>query len=469
MNFPLRFPVLLAMAFSMAAAKLPYPEEVNPGALRYPYGTDTSLYLDAPVETSATEPPKTHSPTPVPNKAPDEPPKPTAKSGRIFALPPSGKGFIRVLLQEVAKTLAVSSSSKARLHWLKRDGSEGDKNYPAGAIHIAYGREGFRITGAHGESFAGKVASLRLSPGDPDAVLGLNGKNYRGALDIAYDGAGLFCVNVLPMEEYLRGVVPLEMGRMGEGEMEALKAQAVVARTYGYKFMLAKGNAWFDVRASVQDQVYGGVSAEFGTTDRAIRETAGKVLVHHDTLAMCYYHSTCGGMTAARHEVWGGAMIPYLVTRADRDADGQPWCRASRYMHWSEEWTLPELASILRHNLNEAGVRNVPAFHHLKGLRIEKKFADGRVDVLEVRTDRGGFELHGDKIRMGLKTVSGRILRSAKFDIEVSGNRVVAEGGGYGHGVGMCQMGAMARSRAGQDCATILSAYYPGTVMETAE
>jgi stage II sporulation protein D len=293
----------------------------------------------------------------------------------------------------------------------------------------------------------------------------VNGKSYRGSLEFHPEGSGFIVVNVLPLEEYLRGVVPLEMGRHEEARLEALKAQAVAARTYSVKRALDRRGEAFDVYASVQDQVYGGAAAEHPMSDRAVRETAGVLLLHGDTLALTYYHSTCGGRTAARHEAWGGEPIPYLRSVSDLDPEGRPWCGASRYMQWTQSWDADALAAILRKNLPDAGVRSAPPFREITGLEVKSRRADGRVDALEIRTDRGTVTVRGDKTRWALKPSpgTGRILESSRFEIQMTGGRVTATGSGFGHGVGMCQMGALGRAQAGQSYAEILQAYYPGT------
>src|SRR5690606_3757812 len=148
--------------------------------------------------------------------------------------------------------------------------------------------------------------------------------------------------------------VPLEMGRHDETRMEALKAQAVAARTYAVKRALARPREVFDLHASAQEQVYGGAGAGHAVSDRAEREAAGVRRLYGDSRAHTYYHSTCGGRTASRHEVWGGERIPYLITAPDADSAGEPWCRASRYMSWTQTWDADALAAIARRNMAEA-------------------------------------------------------------------------------------------------------------------
>lgn len=430
----------------------PYPEVWNPDPLRFTYETAESLYLPPPAPGIAT-----------PEAAPrDDAP---ARMG-LFA-PPGGIGrTVRVLLHPQTRLLVVSARGGADFQWRGRDGKPRRAPTQTGTVRVERKDNRFTVTPVGRAALpGGDAVALRIAPLDPSVPLEVNGKSYRGALEFHVEGAGFICVNVLPLEEYLRGVVPLEMGRHDESRLEALKAQAVAARTYAVKRALARAGETFDLHSSVQDQVYGGAGAEHPMSDRAIRETEGVLLLHGDSLAHTYYHSTCGGKTANRHEVWGGERIPYLVSIADTDEHGQAWCRASRYMDWTQTWTTEQLSSIARRNMEAAGVRSAPPFTTISGFDVRNRFADGRINQLDLRTDRGTITLRGDKTRWALKPApgTGRILESSRFDIEIGGGKVTARGNGFGHGVGMCQMGALGRAAAGQSYARILHAYYPGT------
>lgn len=423
--------------------RIPYPEVWDPNPLRFPYTAAESLYLP---------------PAPVPDRPP-------VRLG-TFAPPPGTGKTIRVLIQPQTRALRIRAGERADIQWRMPDGRVRRAPSLAGELRVERRDGRFRIVPAAGATLTGDAASaLRVSPFNPENPLEVNGKAWRGAIEIHAEGPGFVAVNTLPLEDYLRGVVPLEMGRHDETRMEALKAQAVTARTYALKRALARAGEAFDVHASVQDQVYGGAAAEHGMSDRAVRATAGVVLLHGDSLAHTYYHSTCGGATASRHEVWGGEPVPYLISAPDTDSEGRAWCRASRYMDWSQTWDAAALAGIVRANLAAAGVRDAPDFRGIRGFTVRGRFSDDRIRLLEILTDRGPIELRGDKTRWALKPApgTGRILESARFDIELNGSRVTAGGSGFGHGIGMCQMGALARAQAGQNYAAILSAYYPGT------
>lgn len=305
---------------------------------------------------------------------------------------------------------------------------------------------------------------LRIVSANPYNLVEVGDTVYRGGLEIIADGEGLMAVNVIGVEDYLRDVLPYELGTLDREALEALKALAVVARTYAYKRMLQNPQADFHLYSDVQDQVYRGVKSEYLLSDRAVRETRGIVLTYADSLVMPYYHSTCGGRTASRHEVWGGDSIPYLVSVPDTDALGQSYCQPSKYTTWTQEWTPAELAGILRRNLKSAGVAEFPAFKTVKGMQITVRASCGRIRTLRIETDKGPLWVKGDKVRWALRPADNeeKILQSAWFDIKGDANHIVAQGRAFGHGIGLCQMGAIGRARADQTFQQIVSAYYKG-------
>jgi stage II sporulation protein D len=164
---------------------------------------------------------------------------------------------------------------------------------------------------------------LRFVPGA--APLRLDGQAYRGALLVHRRGGSLTIVNKLPLDRYLRGVVPWEMP--DDWAREALRAQAVVARSYALATL--KPGTFFDVYADTRSQVYGGIEAESPTTNRAIGSTAGKVLFWSGRVATTFYHSTSGGRTVSIAEAWPRATpVPYLVSVAD------PYDTLSKHHRW---------------------------------------------------------------------------------------------------------------------------------------
>lgn len=287
---------------------------------------------------------------------------------------------------------------------------------------------------------------------------------------------GVTVVNLVDLEEYLRGVVPWEIGRPDADALEAVKAQAIAARTYTIRHLGRWAELGFDVYADTRDQVYRGRTGTAPITDRAVRETAGQVVLYGDDLVRAYYSSTCGGHTSTLTDVWEREGAPYLHGRRDADPFGRSWCRDSAQFRWVEAWSARELGDGLRENLGAEIDRELAAdeFGVLLGLQVIERDGSGRVERLRILTDRASFEVWGDRIRWVLRPVHSRfaILRSTFFEIEEERRdgvlgRVVIRGGGFGHGVGLCQTGALGRARAGQTAAEILQAYYPGARVGT--
>jgi len=202
---------------------------------------------------------------------------------------------------------------------------------------------------------------------------------------------------------------------------------------------------------------------------KAVRQTKGEVLRFGGNLIDAYYHSTCGGSTDDIAQVWGRPPQPYLVA-----ADDDTFCRWSKYSTWTEIWDSATLKKNLATFLVSDSTAPFSSFDRIIALRTEGKTAGGRVRRLVVTTDRGTWEIPADRIRwaLGRPSTGGPVLESARFEIrpefDGSGNliRLTAQGGGYGHGVGICQCGMIGRARAGQTYRQILTHYYPGVTIE---
>jgi len=330
--------------------------------------------------------------------------------------------------------------------------------------------------GGSGPGGSGLPFPLVVRPIASGATLSVRGNPYRGELRIQQaTGGGLTVVNRLDMETYLLGVVPREIGRFDLDIYEAIKAQAVAARTYAITYLGRRQQQGFDVFATVEDQVYGGAAAENETVNRAVRETAGEILTYGGQPITAYYHSTCAGQTAAIDEVWNNAPVAYLVSVRDVDPQGQAYDRSSSRFRWEERWTHEQLVGILNRTLADSlrGRR----ITRIEDMRVLERTPSDRVRRMRIDTDAGSFTVGKDRVRWILPPIRNGsptgILNSSKFDVALtrSGGRVteiVATGGGWGHGIGMCQVGAMGRARAGQDYRTILRTYYPGTEIRRA-
>jgi stage II sporulation protein D len=304
-------------------------------------------------------------------------------------------------------------------------------------------------------------------PADGQTVT-LRGLPYRGEMVLQPgSGGGITAVNRVDIESYLLGVVPRELGPTGSQYPEAAKAQAVAARTYAVKHLGARSRQGFDVYASTADQVYGGAAAEVPLVTQAVQATRGEVLAYGGVPIDAFYHSTCGGRTAAIEEVWNQAPVPYLVSVVDVDpSTGEAYDRMSGRFRWSEHWSAAELAAVLNRTLADSLRGRV--ITEIRDARVVERTPSGRVRRMVVSTDAGDFNLGKDRVRWILLTPRGAVLNSSKFDVSVTRDAggavatVTADGMGWGHGIGMCQFGAIGRALAGQDYRTILSAYYRG-------
>ncbi len=292
---------------------------------------------------------------------------------------------------------------------------------------------------------------------------GLNKACYNGEFIVSANGNKLNAINVIDIEDYLRGVVPYEIGKLDESKFEALKAQAVAARTYAYKHFGSRVAQGFDVYADTRDQVYKGLHSATALTDKAVRETDGVVMTYNGEFITAYYHSTCGGETEGV-VTWGRPDHPYLKNKPDLRPDGTPWCRESNYTEWTREFTEDELRDLFQINAKDAKA-NVPSFSSIKSMRIQDTLKSGRIHTLVIETNNGSFTAKADKIRWLFKR-GGTILPSSFFRIHKNGNEWILKGKGFGHGVGLCQMGARARAQAGQSYIQILTHYYPGITLE---
>lgn len=305
-------------------------------------------------------------------------------------------------------------------------------------------------------------------------TISVDGRPYRGEMLVRSDGPGrVTVVNRVDMEEYLLGVVPREIGRVGAERYEAAKAQAVAARTYAVRYLGRRESLGFDVFATVQDQVYGGIGDEYDLVTRAVRETAGQILTYGGRPIDAYYHSTCAGQTAAIDEVWDQGPVPYLQSVRDIDPrTGRAYDHFSSRFTWTQRWSVAELESILARTLADSLPAGVSSVGRLRDMQVLERTQSQRVRRLRITTSTGSFVVGGDRVRWILLTPAGALLNSSRFDVEVirdaNGNpvEVVANGGGWGHGIGMCQVGAMGRAEAGQDYRTILEAYYVGARIE---
>jgi stage II sporulation protein D len=303
------------------------------------------------------------------------------------------------------------------------------------------------VTGeSHKVREIGSGFRLEAAPGQ---FLELGGHRYRGAIEVFINPVEVpVVVNVLPVEDYLRGVVPIELGPVKYPQLEAQKAQAVAARTFALKNLGGNARFGFDLRSDQRSQAYLGMDSEYPLSDRGIRETRGVVALHRNELIWALYSSTCGGRTEAYHEIFEGGPIEYLRGGADCHDEASP------YHSWEERIQIRKIQAKLDRYADVGG---------LKGLEPLRRSKAGRVVEMRFDGENGVKVLKGIDIRFALGLRSN-FITAMKPIKDASGlvRELIVQGRGWGHGVGMCQVGAVELAARGVKYGDILKHYYNG-------
>jgi len=270
----------------------------------------------------------------------------------------------------------------------------------------------------------------------------VNGTHYLGNIEVWKGKSGMYLINELPLEEYIKNVVSAEVG--ANWDMEALKAQAVISRTYALFQKELNANTNFDLTSSVLHQVYKGSSID-ARIAYAVMNTEGEVLTFNGKLIEALYHSTCGGSTEDAEEVFGKSY-PYLKPVASA-------CATSPYAIWEKKIPLEEIEKAL-------GISGI------KEIAIKSYTSTKRAKTVDIVHSGGVLTIKATELR---KLLGWSRLPSTNFDLSRDSGCIVFEGRGYGHGVGLCQWSALEMSRTGMNYKDILSYFYPGTVLQPYE
>ena len=294
-----------------------------------------------------------------------------------------------------------------------------------------------------GEQF--KIYGIKIKA-DQTADIRINGRRFRGEMDlIRTEDLKLLVINHLDIEDYISGVLYHEISHWWP--MEAIKAQAIAARTFAIYKTLESSGKDYDLRSDIYSQVYGGRTSEKFRTNRAVEATSGEVLVYKNEILPAYFHATCGGYTENASLLWNVNIKP-LKGRACKYCKGSP--------HFS--WTKEILFSDIEKRLKEAGYK----IKRIKNIKTSGRHASGRVERVIVIDSLGVEKIPSNKFRLG---VGPNIVRSANFTVKARGNKAIFKGRGWGHGVGMCQWGAYFMSKKRIKAEDILKFYYPGSAI----
>lgn len=371
--------------------------------------------------------------------------------------------FVRIALLHKVTNVEITSSGK--FYIVSTNGklslSGGDK------VNVGYARSGPDVTINKNKKVKTIYYPVKLKPSKD--FLYVNNKPYRGEIWVIKDADNyLLVINVIGMEDYLKGVVPSEIGKLNENLIEASKAQAVAARTYAYSHINAHYDMGYDMECTVADQVYNGVYAEWEITNKAIECTAGVIATYNGIPIDAKYHSTCGGHTGNNEYAWGGSPVGYL--RGVKDGSGclfsrYDYCDNSPHYNWKHVFKRSDFFKLTSSNLSAMKGQDI----QVKKVYVSKKERSGRIITLTMvdsknrKWDLSGFEIR--KVFEGVDAPGG-FLRSRYFTITYKFTTVVLEGHGFGHGIGMCQYGAMDMARRGKKYQDILKHYYRGIKLE---
>ena len=290
-----------------------------------------------------------------------------------------------------------------------------------------------------------------------DSFIKVNNRAYRGEIEVRKGDDALFLnavkkqgspmtseasllvINEIDLEKYLQGVMKHEISPAWP--KEAVKAQAVAARSFALNKKLKNIGKSYDLCATITSQVYGGLSGEDPRSNEAIDETRGEILIDQGKPIAAYYHATCGGETENVENVWGG-RLPYLKSVRCK------YCKDSPHYEWEKELSLSEISNAL----SRKGISEI------ESIEVYKRSNTGRVVKLVIEDEFGKHIISGNQFRMAL---GPNVIRSTYFKMKEKRGRVEFKGKGWGHGVGMCQWGARGMAEKGYNYKEILKHYYP--------
>ncbi|MCB1156475.1 MAG: SpoIID/LytB domain-containing protein [Leptospiraceae bacterium] len=265
-----------------------------------------------------------------------------------------------------------------------------------------------------------------------------SGKEYRGKLLLKPDEAKFLIINLVDFENYLLSVVPAEMP--ASWPIEALKAQAICARTYALRAILTSSHLSYDLEGNTYSQAYGGIQAEHESSTKAVLDTKGIILLYKNEPLDALYHSNAGGITEDAESVWSN-KLEYVKTGFSK------FDYPSKAFYWKYSFSLNELQKKFDKESEESW----------QSLQITKASASGRVLELEAKSEGKSFLFSGKELRLSLGT---RHFRSLKFYLVNNGREYTAHGFGFGHGVGLSQWGSYNMAKVGFDYKEILRYYY---------
>ncbi|WP_052050516.1 SpoIID/LytB domain-containing protein [Leptolyngbya sp. KIOST-1] len=337
---------------------------------------------------------------------------------------------MRVAVGDRLNQAVVGSSTPAII---KNGAGQGVGQIPQGrAITITPSGSGLRLADWQGQAFW-------VEPTVGGYVF-INDKWYRGRVLVVPMEGRVTAINWVDIEAYLYGVVGSEMP--ASWPQEALKAQAVAARSYALYRRDRTQNDLFDVGSTTAHQVYKGLAGEAASVQAAVNATRGQVLTHGGRIVEAVFHSSSGGHTENSEDIWQRPS-PYLRGVADFDQEAPVF-------RWSETFSAQQLA------------QRITGIGHLQSVATERTTPRGRVVSIRLQGTQGSRTLTGPELRQALG------LRSTLVSFNIAGDSIRIDGRGFGHGLGMSQWGARGLALRGHNHQQILTHYYQGTALANA-
>lgn len=307
------------------------------------------------------------------------------------------------------------------------------------------------VTAYGAEISLGKVkfkADKLLIKSDYYATTIIDGRIFRGNIQlIKKDNSHLLVINQIGLEDYVKGILYHEASHYWP--MEALKAQAIVCRTYAICQIQENKLKDFDVTSDIYSQVYGGKTSERYRTNEAVNQTKGIILTYMDRVFFTYYHATCAGYTEDASRIWNIDIPPLKGVVCI-------FCKESPHFSW--HYVMP--LRVIKDKLVNAGYK----INNIKNIKILGKDKSGRITELEIIAENKNVKISSKEFR---NIIGLNIIRSTNFEINILDNDAVFVGFGWGHGVGLCQWGAYFMAKQGKNYKEILKYYYPETKVGT--
>lgn len=374
--------------------------------------------------------------------------------------------YLKVKIFETEDEVLISPEGSFSIKCVSKN--KGDVFFYSSASIIVKAKDrGLTLCKNKGRVIKRNLDKIFFIPQKENFWLYLNKKGYRGVLEVNLNQKDnlIFVLNLVYIEDYLKGVVPAEMGNQGLFELEALKAQSVASRTYALFKTEKNSEEKYHLESTIIDQLYGGMEMEDTVINIAVERTKGEVITKDGNIIKAHYHACCGGSTENVEEVWDRPGESYL-----KKVDDEDFCSWYKRYEWERVWERKDLEKVLLFSLKDFFGLLENKIGKLIDLQIIERTSSKRVEKLCIEIESETYYVSKDNIRWVLRDASDstKILPSTLFELELKKNKkgeidsIIIKGKGNGHGVGMCQTGAIGMARRGFFYTEILKHYYTG-------